>query len=74
MDLDGTWTEYLIDRVKSFRDGPALDDTLFVEVSWDKNQLKREKAKADRERWEREMALRAAARAAEPPSEERSGS
>jgi len=74
MDLDGTWTEYLIDRVKSFRDGPALDDTLFVEVSWDKNQLKREKARADRERWEREMALRAAARAAEPPSDDQSGS
>lgn len=69
MDLDGTWTEYLLDRVKSFRDGPALDDTLFVEVSWDKNQLKREKAKADRERWERDMALRAAARASEPPAE-----
>lgn len=66
-DLDGTWTEYLVDRVKSFRDGPALDDTLFVEVSWDKNQLKREKAKADRERWERDMALRVAAREAAPP-------
>lgn len=70
MDLDGTWTEYLIDRVKAFRDGPALDDTLFVEVSWDKNQLKREKALADRERWEREMALRAAARQSDPPAAE----
>jgi serine phosphatase RsbU (regulator of sigma subunit) len=44
-ELDGAWSEYLIDRVKSYRDGPALDDTLFLEVSWDKNELRRRSAR-----------------------------
>lgn len=62
-ELDGAWTEYLLDRVKSFRGGPALDDTLIVEVSWDKNQLRRMHA-------QRDVAARAMAAAAVGPAAE----
>lgn len=46
-ELDGAWSEYLLDRVKSWRGGPALDDTLFLEVSWDKNELRRRTARQE---------------------------